>query len=277
MIIDGHQHLVDDYRPILARMDALGITRTVLVGVGVRDLRVVTIRNSLVFKSHFLFKTFGMMKTRALVNSRALKGGLLSEPRNDAVLRAIRERPDRFDGFVFVNPESPRALDEVQRGLAAGMKGIKLALVQYPTDLNGPKMAALFGLAQAKRIPIFLHQGITRESSDISGVVKKFRDVIFIIAHTGCQCYDAVLELAKTCDNVFVDTSSYIATRKKIQRLCDTVGGRKLIFGTDVPVMCADPLDALQKIETLKIADADKEKALGENLREILRRAGAMP
>lgn len=271
MIIDGHQHIVDDYRPILARMAALGIDRTVLVGVGVRDLSVVTIRNTPMLKSHFLFKTLGMMRARALVNSRALKEGLLSDPRNDAVLRAIKERPDRFSGFCFVNPESPRALDEISRCLDAGMKGIKLALVQYPTDLNGTKMAMLCEIARAKRVPIFVHQGITRESSEISGVVKMYQDVIFIIAHTGCQCFDEIMGLARTCDNVFVDTSSYIATRRKIQRICDTAGAGKLIFGTDVPVMCEDPAEALEKIRTLKASDADKEKILGGNLRRILK------
>ena len=271
MIIDGHQHIVDDYRPILARMDALGIDRTVLVGVGVRDLSVVTVRNTPMIKWHFLFKTLGMMRARALVNSRALKEGLLGDPRNDAVLRAIRERPDRFSGFCFVNPESPRALDEISRCLDVGMKGIKLALVQYPTDLNGPKMAALCEVARAKKVPIFVHQGITRESSDISELVKKCSDAIFIIAHTGCQCFDEVMELARTRNNVFVDTSSYIATQKKIQRMCDTIGSGKLIFGTDVPVMCKDAAEALEKIRTLKASDADKEKILGGNMQGLLK------
>ena len=270
MIIDGHQHIVDDHRPILARMDALGIDRTVLVGVGVRDLGVVTIRNTPMLKSHFLFKTLGMMRARALVNSRELKESLLGDPRNDAVLRAIQSRPDRFSGFCFVNPESPHAVDEVSRCLDAGMIGIKLALVQYPTDLNGPKMAMLCEVARAKRVPVFVHQGITRESSDMSGVVKMYQDVVFIIAHTGCQCFEEVLELARTCDNVFVDTSSYIATRRKIQRMCDIAGAGKLIFGTDVPVMCKDPAEALEKIRTLKASDADKERILGGNLQDIL-------
>lgn len=271
MIIDGHQHIVDDYRPILARMDALGIDRTVLIGVGVRDLSVVTIRNTPVFKSHFLFKTLGMMKARALVNSRALKEGLLGDPRNDAVLHAIRERPDRFSGFCFVNPESPRALDEAVRCLDAGMKGIKLALVQYPTDLNGPKMTALCEIARAKKVPVFIHQGITRESSDVSDLVRRFHDVVFVIAHTGCQCFEEVMELARTRDNVFVDTSSYIATQRKIQKLVDSVSADKLVFGTDVPVMCRDVSEALGKITTLRASDGEKQKILGGNLQRILK------
>jgi hypothetical protein len=170
-----------------------------------------------------------------------------------------------------VNPESPHALDEINRCLDAGMKGIKLALVQYPTDLNGPKMAMLCEVARARKVPIFVHQGITRESSDISDLVKMYQDVVFIIAHTGCQCFEEVMELARTCDNVFVDTSSYISTQKKIQRICDTAGAGKLIFGTDVPVMCKDPAEALVKIRTLKASDGDKEKILGGNVARILR------
>ena len=270
MIIDCHQHIVEDSAPILARMDALGIERTVLVGVGVRDLGVVTIRDSPVFRSHALLRTLGMWKARRLVRSRALREALLGEPRNDAVLRAIRERPDRFTGFCFVNPESPRAPDEARRCLDAGMRGIKLALVQYPTDLDGPRMAELCGLARERRAPIFIHQGLTRESSDLSKLVRRFADVTFIIAHTGVQCFRQAVELARDCRNVFVDTSSFIATRGKIRQACRVAGAAKLVFGTDVPVMCEDPAEAMAKIHALDISDDEKMGILGENLRPLV-------
>ncbi|MGZ8226769.1 MAG: hypothetical protein ACXWT3_09040 [Methylococcaceae bacterium] len=63
MIIDEHRHIVGDYQPILTEMDALRIARTVLVGVGVRNLNVVTIRDSIVFRYHFLFRSLGSSKS----------------------------------------------------------------------------------------------------------------------------------------------------------------------------------------------------------------------
>ncbi|MBN1269684.1 MAG: amidohydrolase family protein [Kiritimatiellae bacterium] len=271
MILDGHHHIEKDWQAILARMDALGIDKTVLVGVGVRDLGVVTIKDSIVFRSKFLFKHLGSWKARRLVNSRALREALLGEPNNDRVLEAIKAEPDRFMGFVFVNPESPRALEEITRCLDAGMCGIKLALVQYPTDLAGPRMAAICEIARARRVPIFFHQGVTTASADPRKMFNDFRDVTFIVAHTGVQYFDEMIPLAKAFDNVFVDTSSFISTRAKIAHLCKALGPHKLVFGTDVPVMCGDPVEALRKITTLPASDADKEAILGGNLRGILR------
>lgn len=270
MIIDGHCHIEKDYAPILAQMDAWGIQRTVLVGIGVRDLSVVTIRDNPIFRSHILLKTLGMWKARRLVHSRALRDALLEKPRNDAVLRAIHECPDRFSGFCFVNPESSDATDEVHQCLDAGMCGIKLALVQYPTDLNGPKMASLCNIASERRVPIFIHVGITPASSDLSTLIPRFPEVSFIIAHMGVQCFHEMLELAQSCQNIFLDTSSYITTRAKIHQACIAVGPDRILFGTDQPVMCKDPREALDKISSLRVAEADKQAILGENLRRLL-------
>lgn len=50
MIIDGHLHIAEEATRIVTRVDELGIDRTVLVGVGVRDLGVVTMRDTIVFQ-----------------------------------------------------------------------------------------------------------------------------------------------------------------------------------------------------------------------------------
>lgn len=276
MIIDGHRHIVGDYAPILERMDSLGIARTVLVGVGVRNLDLVTIHDSLLFRSHLLFRTLGMFKARQLVNSRAFRENLIGDPRNEDVLRAVRERPDRFYGFSFINPESPHALAELRRCLAQGFRGIKLALVQYPTDLRGRNMILLSEVARECRIPVFMHLGISPEAAKPEWLAEVFGDVTFIIAHAGVQRFEETIALARRLDNVFVDTSSYIATVQKLRRLCRTIGAGKLIFGSDVPVMCKDVGDALAKIDALNLPASERDKILGGNLAAILAQTGLL-
>ncbi|MGZ5001160.1 MAG: amidohydrolase family protein [Methylomonas sp.] len=190
MIIDGHRHIVDRFEPILAEMDASDIDKTVLVGIGVRDLAPVTIADSWVFRSHFLFRTLGMIKARQLVSSSEFQNNLLPAPRNDVVLEAIKQCPDRFAGFAFINPESPQGLTELQNCLDQGMQGLKLALVQYPSDLRGTHMAALCEIAQSFSIPVFMHLGLTVATSQPDWLLKAFPDVAFIIAHAGVQCFD---------------------------------------------------------------------------------------
>ncbi len=272
MIIDGHHHVEAGYEGILARMDELGIGKTVLIGVGVRDLSVITIRDSIVFRHDILLKILGNWKARRLLRSPALKAVLMRQPVNDRVLCAIKEKPDRFYGFSFIHPGSEAVMAELDRCLAGGMRGIKLALLQYPTDLSGQRMFDICELAAAKKVPVFFHQGLTRASSDARKMIRSFPSVKFIIAHAGVQYFRDAVELAMTMDNVFVDTSSYFVTVAKLRYLCRKVGPRKLVFGSDVPVMSRDPSEGLAKIRALGLRREDEDRILGENLLEIIER-----
>ena len=270
MIIDGHRHITGSYEPILSGMEVYGIDKTVLVGIGVRDLKPVTIRDSWVFRSDLIFRSLGMFKARRLVASTEFRDNLLARPRNDEVLTAIKERPDKFFGFAFLNPEAPDVLEELLNCLQHGMRGIKLALLQYPTDLRGKKMIALCEVAQSYRLPVFIHLGLTEAASQPKWLVESFPEVPFIIAHAGVQCFTETMALARRRQNVFVDTSSYIATRAKIKRLYAALGAEKLIFGSDIPVMCRNESEALAKINVLPIPDSEKAKILGGNIVQIL-------
>ncbi len=270
MIIDGHQHIEAGHAEILARMDALGIDRTVLIGVGVRDLSVITIRDSPVFRHDLLLRTIGHWSARRLLGSELLKSVLMPQPNNDRVLAAMRAEPDRFYGFAFINPRYEHYMDELTRCLDAGMHGIKLALPQYPADLSGERIFALCEVAKARNVPVFFHQGLTPESSDAAAMVKAFPSVTFIVAHAGAHYFREALQLAAAHDNVFVDTSSYFVTVSKLRRLCRKIGPRRLIFGTDVPVMSRDPSEGLAKIRALKLDPADEKCILGDTLRTII-------
>ncbi len=273
MIIDGHCHINGDPSSILAGMDKLGIDCTILVGVGVHDLNVVTIHDSFVFRSSWLLKTFGVWKSRLIVNSRRFQETLLSQPDNDRVEAAIREYPKRFRGFIFVNPANTGTLDEVERRLSAGFCGIKMALLQYPVALDSPQISALCEIASGRRIPVFFHQGLTVATSDPRAMFQQFPRVNFIIAHAGVQYFEQAIELARKYRNVWLDTSSYFVTAHKLRRLVREVGAYKLVFGSDVPVMANDAAQALDKITALEISDQERAAILGQNMLQILESA----
>jgi len=270
MIIDGHLHIAGEPEPILARMDALGIARTVLVGIGVRDLRAVTVRDSVVFRVPFLLRTVGVPKSRAMVRSLHARGLLLPQPDNDRVAAALRAYRDRFRGFVFVNPAHPDMLAEARRRLDSGFQGIKLALLQYPAELDGPEVSALCELARARHVPVFFHPGLTAATADASGMVGRFPDVRFIVAHAGAQHFEQAVSVAESHRNVWLDTSSFFVTPAKLRRLIRRPGPSRLVFGSDVPVMALDPADALAKITALPLSAPERDAILGGNLTAIL-------
>jgi len=270
MIIDGHHHIEAGHSHILERMDSLGIDKTVLIGIGVSDLSVVTVRDSLLFQSNFLLRTVGVAKMRNLIQGKTLQNVLLKNPVNDRVLDAIKAVPNRFLGFVFVNPESDLCFQEIERCLDGGMCGIKLSLLQFPTNLAGPRMMKICEIARERKIPVFFHQGLTKEASDPSRMINDFPDVTFIIAHAGMQYYRQAIILAQTKKNVYLDTSSWIVTQRKLKNLYRLLGPEKLVFGTDVPVMAADQSIGLKKINNLHLSPSEEELILGGNLQKIL-------
>jgi len=270
MIIDGHFHLAGDPQTVITRMNEHGIHRTVLVGIGVRNLDVVTISDSIVFHFPFLLRTFGVWKSRSIVNSRRFRENLLQRPDNSQVVAAIQVYPDRFWGFAFINPAHENALPDAEWLLESGFKGIKLALLQYPAALDGPQISALCELARARRVPIFFHQGLTPETANPATMFRRFPDVNFIIAHAGVQYFEQAIELAQSYRNVWLDTSSYFVTSEKLVRLIRELGARKLVFGSDFPVMVKKTGDALSKIMALQISGRERAAILGENFLQIL-------
>lgn len=272
MIIDAHCHIVDTSDAILRRMDALGIDKTVLVGVSVKNLDLITIDDSFIFKNHFILCHFGMRKARKLLRSSLIKSDLLQNPQNEKVMWAVEKNSDRFYGFVFINPTSTDAIAIVKKYLDMGFLGIKLALQQYPIALNDNRIQAVLDLAKVYCVPVFIHFGLDHNGPEISQLIIGNPKVKFIIAHAGVQYFHLIVSLARDNQNIFFDTSSFFVTPKKLKILCGEIGTERLIFGSDFPVMAKDPSEAISKIENLGVATERKANILGENFaREFLK------
>lgn len=274
MIIDGHRHLSGSLDDILREMDALGVDRTVLVGVGVKDLSFVSVRDSPVFRSYLLTWLLGTFKGQLVANRLKRNKQLLGVPGNDPVIQAVKRHPDRFSGFAFLNPGHPDVIEEAKRCLEAGMCGLKFALLQYPAPIAGAVMRDLCGLAGSCNVPVFIHIGSFYSSYCFEKIVLDFPNVTFIIAHAGAQRFWRSLIKGRKFDNVFYDLSSYYVTPAKIRILLKVIGYRRLLFGSDVPVMADSPKRALDMIRSLGLPSEEESAILGGNLEIILNRAG---
>ena len=86
---------------------------------------------------------------------------------NDAVLRAMRHRPESIRGMCYVLASHYReALDEVQRCFDAGFVGIKL---YYQYKVHDPVQWPVIELASELRMPILVHAGYLTDPEDIAG------------------------------------------------------------------------------------------------------------
>ncbi len=77
---------------------------------------------------------------------------------NDAVLQAASESDGMLVPFCRVNPHDG-ALQEAERSLAAGARGIKLHPRAELFTLDHPAVRSLAALANERRLPILIHAG----------------------------------------------------------------------------------------------------------------------
>jgi predicted TIM-barrel fold metal-dependent hydrolase len=157
------------------------------------------------------------------------------QPRNDEVVAAVATHPDRFWGWVFVNPTGPvEPAAEAERCLAtAGMIGVKAHPFwhNYPVRL----LMDVAGLCEELHLPMLIHLG-TGENGDFQVLPQNFPRLKVIYAHAGIPYQTAIQDYARSRDNVFVDFASteYVDVhfaREAIRR----AGAEKCLFGTDGP------------------------------------------
>jgi predicted TIM-barrel fold metal-dependent hydrolase len=157
------------------------------------------------------------------------------DPDNAPVFQAVKELPERFLGWVFVNP---RGANDPVRELAKwkdvpGFVGVK----SHPYWHRYPpvELAAVAEKAVELNKPLILHAGFGQHG-DIAPLLNKVPQLKLILAHAGFPNYIDTWKAIKDQKNVLVDLSqtSYVgesATRAVVGYL----GVERCLYGTDGP------------------------------------------
>lgn len=164
---------------------------------------------------------------------------------NSAMLELQRREGDRVRIYAAVNPnDTGHALAEIERCVAAGAVGVKLAASRRADD---PLLDPICELAAERRLPILHHIWQHRrrdwpgqEASDgreLGRLAARHPRVSFILAHIGgggdyAHTYAAVADLP----NVYLDLSGSGVDRGMLDGALDAVGARRLLWGCDVTI-----------------------------------------
>jgi predicted TIM-barrel fold metal-dependent hydrolase len=204
---------------------------------------------------------------------------------NDYVLEAVHRFPRRLAGFVCLNPELPDTLEEAERCLRAGMKGIgELALY---SSSSSPSWKELFSplarLAAAWGVPLLLHTnepvghlypGKERLPPwDLYELIQSFPETKFILAHWGGGLWWYQLlkrEVREVLKNVYVDTAaSPFLYRPEIYRYAiEILGVDKILFGSDYPLLKPDRYK--KELLEARVEGEDCRAILGGNAQKLL-------
>ncbi len=164
---------------------------------------------------------------------------------NDFMLRLQREHPDRIRGYVVVNPNyTEHAVEEIRRGLDAGMIGVKLAASRRADD---PLLDPICAVAAERGVPVLHHVWQHRrrdypgqEASDaveLGRLAARHRSVAFILAHIGGGGdWLHSLPVVRRLPNVLVDLSGSGVDGGMLEACLDAVGVERLLWGCDLTI-----------------------------------------
>ena len=164
---------------------------------------------------------------------------------NEVQRRIQAEHPHRVRGYVVVNPNfTTHAIDEIERGRAAGMIGVKLAASRRADD---PLLDPVCQRAFEHRLPVLQHIWQHRrrefpgqEASDAAELVvlaRRHSGVAFILAHIGGGGdWLHSLRAVRHVPNVFVDLSGSGVDGGMLEACLDAVGAERLVWGCDLTI-----------------------------------------
>ncbi len=288
MVIDAHYHLeerLETVERLLAQMDSYGITRVALVPAVQEPFRLggsaygalKLMREALMGRWHGV----GLLLYRTLVSSKGKfvvmgkRYSIYDRPDNGSVSRVMQAYPDRFYGWIFVNPKSANPIQEVDKWIGQpGWVGVKTHpfMHRYPVALLDDTAAYCVN----KDLPLLIHLGGDRQRGDYSYLPDRHPALRIIYAHSGIPFCRELWEYAKRKDNVFVDLSSpYLDDHLRLATI-KTLGSGRCLYGTDGPYGYADSDGSydhgkvLGEILGLPLRDTDKERIIGGNFSEII-------
>ena len=162
---------------------------------------------------------------------------------NDEMLALQRLEGDRVRSYVTVNPnDGEHALGEIERCLAQGAVGIKLAASRRADD---PLVDPIAQEAARRGVPVLQHIWQHRqrdwpgqEASDgveLARMAARHPDASFILAHIGGggdwqHTLPALIDLP----NVYVDLSGSGVDRGMLDRTVAAVGASRVLWGSDL-------------------------------------------
>ena len=187
------------------------------------------------------------------------------ESPNDATAAYANKYPDRVIGFMGLDPHDPNVLDELDRCIELGLKGIKLGPIYQKFHPLDRRAYAIYARAQQLNLPILFHQGATYPRRAplkyanpvlLEDIALDFPDLKLIIAHMGHPWFAEAIVTFRKQPNVYADISGLFYRPWQFYQamsLCYEYGQLdKLLFGSDYPIATtAETLQGLRDVNKI--------------------------
>ncbi len=190
---------------------------------------------------------------------------------SDKAVEICQEHP-RAIFFFSVHPRNPDFEKKFSSFHHRGGKGVKFHPEFQGVSPDSEEAFRLFEQCLEAGLPVACHVGGVKPGAAHSHpdryreAVTRFRELRFILCHVGLADKDATLDLARGCDNVYLETSGQPAAG--IREAADSVGSRRILFGSDWPLY--HPAVPISCVLEAFPGDEDRERVFRSNLKELL-------
>jgi predicted TIM-barrel fold metal-dependent hydrolase len=246
MVIDCHYHLeerVFTVDELLREMDKCGIQKTALMGSMIEPFSEPPV--FLIRILQFLIENSTLRWLARLLVSNFTSDGdvkilgkpyhIDKDPDNEVVFNAVKKHPDRFLGWIFVNPKGKKdQISEFEKYKdMTGFIGIKAHPFWHhfkPIELA----PVAEKLAQTGK-PLLIHLGFDEEG-DFEALLRKVPNLKLILAHAGFPKYSDTWRNIKNRKNIYLDISQTTYTSENATLgVMKYLGVDRILFGTDGP------------------------------------------
>lgn len=188
---------------------------------------------------------------------------------NREVARMVASRPDRFFGFIFVNPINDRGRIHkmVRQGVEEfGFVGIKVH------RHDGQITREICEAARKLSLPILYD--VMGEVSVCELLAVEYPNVNFIIPHLGSFGDDwkaqlALIDHLVRHPNIYTDTAG-VRRFDLLEQAVQRAGAKKILFGSDGPWL--HPSVELAKVRALNLPKQDEDLVVAGNFLRLISR-----
>lgn len=194
---------------------------------------------------------------------------------NKEMAEAVRRYPQRFIGYVTVNPnprgEALQQLTEYAYLHHPPLIKLHPDLHKYP--VTGPNYIPIWDYAHQTHAIVLVH---TWDSDPNCGpllfanIAKQFPRARILLGHSGVSWrgYQQAIEVAKQAPNTYLDISGSQSHRTILEICVEEVGADRVLFGSDMPYL--DAAIPLGRVLTARITDDAKHAILRSNFLRLL-------
>ena len=193
---------------------------------------------------------------------------------NHVTASVIAAYPDRFRGWLVVNPLYPhqlaKDLEKFDVWQAQGFVGFKIhpGWQQYP--LIGPNYKPIFEYAEERGIPILSHtwgQDPFCGSAQVREIVEAYPSIPFLAGHAIHGEWDQAIALAREHPNLYLELTAAYSVNGVLEYLVAGVGAERIVFGDDLPWF--DPMHGIGCVLCARISDDDRHAILHKNAERL--------